>query len=468
MNSKNIIISQNSEKLQNDSKQINEGVNNINNENDINLVNNIFNNTIDNNISKKDNFSKSSIKLSLSNNSKIEIPISQFNPSQFSFKPKSKESFTLTNNINNSYGNFYSPQKNKNVNEFEKQLTIEKLRKALAPPPHTDSKNREILHFQTETIHFPKYPEFKKVTFDDLPELEIMILDDIDKKAFNIYEKINYPPIEDLAEIMKKKDIKEEDFDYYSSISYLLFTNKKVFSSNQRQLILKNIPLKSINAFFMNNQSFSLNDDNCSLFYFSFSPSPSVSFPAKNINTLSMILNIIILCIQNDEDMKMIIENFGKKEVYFFIDNMCYLLQNSDNFRLQRKILGLLANFFIYNDEIILNYLRKVERIIDSNNMRTNIIIKLQQIMKNKQKKYINLIVENKTEVEGKIKNNDIEDICYIIKFLTFILSGAQGIFIFNEKDYASILKFFRELKIRNSKIDALIYQLKVRIKKLV
>ena len=229
MSENNQNISQNSEKLQNDSNQINENVNNINNENDINLVNNIINNTIDNNISKKDNFSKSSIKLSLSNNSKIEIPISQFNPSQFSFKPKSNESLALTNNINNSLGNFYCPQKIKNVNEFEKQLTIEKLRKALAPPPNTDSKNREILHFQTETIHFPKYPEFKKVTFDDLPELEIMILDDVDKKAFNIYEKINFPPIEDLAEIMKKKDIKEEDFDYYSSISYLLFTKKKYF-----------------------------------------------------------------------------------------------------------------------------------------------------------------------------------------------------------------------------------------------
>ena len=147
---------------------------------------------------------------------------------------------------------------------------------------------------------------------------------------------------------------------------------------------------------------------------------------------------------------------------------MCYLLKNSDNFRLQRKILGLLANFFIYNDEIILNYLRKVERIIDSINIRTNIIIKLQQIMKIKQKKYINLIVGNKTEVEGKIKNNDIETICYIIRFLIFILSGSQGNFIFDEKDYVSILKFFRELKITNPKIDELIYQLKIRIKKLI
>ena len=468
MSENNQIISQNSEKLQNNSNQINEDVNNINNENDINLVNNIINNTIDNNISNKENFSKTSFKLSLSNNSQIEIPISQFNPSQFSFKPKSNASFTLTNNINNSFGNFYSPQKNRNVNEFEKQLTIEKLRKALAPPPHIDSKNREILHFQTEAKHFPKYPEFKKVTFDDLPELEIMILDDVDKKAFNIYEKIKFPPIEELAEIMKKKDIKEEDFDYYSSISYLLFTKRNDFSSNQRQLILKNIPLNSLNDFFANNQSFSLINDNSSLFYFSSSPSPSVSFPAKNINTLSMILNIIILCIQNDEDMKMFIENFGKEDVYYFIDNMCYLLQNSDNFRLQRKILGLFANFFIYNDEIILNYLRKVERIIDNNNMSTNIIIKLQQIMKIKQKKYINLIVGNKTEVEGKIKNNDTEAICYIIRFLIFILSGTQGNFIFEEKDYISILKFFRELKITNPKIDELIYQLKIRIKKLV
>ena len=95
-------------------------------------------------------------------------------------------------------------------------------------------------------------------------------------------------------------------------------------------------------------------------------------------------------------------------------------------------------------------------------------IIKLQQIMKNKQKKYINLIVENKNEIEEKIENNDIDNICYIIRFLTFILSGTQGNFIFDEKESVAILKFLKELNIRNQKINELIYQLKIRIKRLV
>lgn len=63
-----------------------------------------------------------------------------------------------------------------------------------------------------------------------------------------------------------------------------------------------------------------------------------------------------------------------------------HLLQMTSNFRLQRKILGLMTNFFNNNDEIILNFFRKVERIIDNNNISSNLIIKLQQIMKNKQK----------------------------------------------------------------------------------
>ena len=63
-----------------------------------------------------------------------------------------------------------------------------------------------------------------------------------------------------------------------------------------------------------------------------------------------------------------------------------HLLQMTNNFRLQRKILGLMTNFFNNNDEIILNFFRKVERIIDNNNISSNLIIKLQQIMKNKQK----------------------------------------------------------------------------------
>ena len=295
-----------------------------------------------------------------------------------------------------------------------------------------------------------------------------MVLDDVDKKEFNIYEKVKFPSIEEIAEIMKNKNINEEDFDYYSSVSYFLFIKRKEFSSAQRQLFLKNIPFNTLNDFFANYQKNSINNDSGTLFYFSSSPSLIISFPTKNINTLSMVLNIIIFCIQNDEDMKMFIENFGKDEVYFFIDNMCYLLQNNENFRLQRKILGLLTTFFIYNDEIILNYFRKVERIIDNLNISTNMIIKLQQIMKNKQKKYINLIVEHKNEIEEKIKNNNIDNICYIIRFLTFLLSGTQGNYIFDEKEYIDILKFFKELNLRNQKIDELIYQLKIRIKRLV
>ena len=147
---------------------------------------------------------------------------------------------------------------------------------------------------------------------------------------------------------------------------------------------------------------------------------------------------------------------------------MCYLLQNTNNFRLQRKILGLFTIFFQYNDEIILNFLRKVEKTIDNYNISSNIIIKLQQIMKNKQKKYINLIVGNKNEIEEKIINNDIDKICYLIRFLTFILSGTQGTFIFDEKDYVSLLKFFRELNISNQKLDEILFQLKIKIKKLI
>ena len=441
----------------------NEQMNYINKENDFNLNNNINNNNNYNN----ENASKNSFKLSLSYQSQVEIPISQFNPSQFSFKPNSKTSLSFSNN--NSFNQYITPQKNyNNKNEFEKMLTVEKLRMALAAPPLTNSKNEKNYHFQTEAKHFPKYPEFKKVTYDDLPELEIMILDDIDKKAFAIYEKVNFPSIEEVTEIMKTKNIKEEDFDYYSSISYLLFIKRKEFSSNQRQLILKNIPFNILNDYFVNNQSYSFINDNNSILEYSSSPDNSSLFPTKDINTLCMILNIIIFSIQSDEDVKLFIEYFGKEEVFFFIDNMCYLLQNTNNFRLQRKILGLFTIFFQYNDEIILNFLRKVEKTIDNYNISSNIIIKLQQIMKNKQKKYINLIVGNKNEIEEKIRNNDIDKICYLIRFLTFILSGTQGAFIFDEKDYVSLLKFFRELNIRNQKLDEILFQLKIKIKKLI
>ena len=294
-----------------------------------------------------------------------------------------------------------------------------------------------------------------------------MILDDIDKKAFNISSKIlNFPTIEKLAEAMNSKDIKGENYDFYSSICYLLFIKRKEYSSNQRQLILKNIPLNLINNFFANSQSYSIFNNNNPLF--SFSPSPSIPFTDKSINTLSMILNIIILCIQNDEDMKMFSETFGKEAINFFFDNMCYILQNSNNFRLNRKILGLFANCFIYNDELIARYFRDIEKSILIKNIGTNIVTKLQQIMKNKQKNYINIIVKDKNDVEEKIKKNDIsaiDKICYIIRFLIFILSGPQGSYVFDRYDYLLLLKFFRELNITNTKIDELITRLKGIIK---
>ena len=437
----------NLENRQNNNSIFNENIDSINKENNINSNNTIINNNSDNVCTNNNpNQSKTSYRVSLSNLSQLEIPLSPCNPSQFSFKPKSNVSLSLSNN--NSSDKYITPQKNDNRNAFEKMLTVEKLRSALAPSDEKDEKIDEIFRSKTDAKHFPKYPEFKNVTLDDLPELEIMIIDDVDKKAFNIYKNMNFPSIEEVTEIMKNKSIKEEDFDYYSSISYLLFLKRKEFLPNQRHLVLRNIPFNDIHN--------------------SSSTPPSFSFQAKDINTLCMVLNIIIFCIQSDEDIKMFIEHFGKDEVFFFIDNMCYLLQKMDCFRLKRKIIGLLTAFFQYNDEIILSFLRRIENIIVNNNISSNIITKLQQVMKNKQKHYIDLIISNKNEIKEKIKNNDIDSICYLIRFFIYILSGAQGSYIFDEKDYVKLLKCLRDLNIKNKSINDLIIQLKVRIKRLV
>ena len=206
-----------------------------------------------------------------------------------------------------------------------------------------------------------------------MPELEIMILDD--KKGFNIYKNINFPSIEEIPEIMKNKNINDEDFDYFSSISYLLFIKRKDLFPNKRQILLKNIPFSTINDFFVKSPSYLNINDNNSILNFSSSRVPLFFIPTKDINNLCMVLNIILSCIQSDDDMKLFIEHFGKGEVYFFIDNLCLLLQKIDHFRLQREILGLFTIFFQYNDEIILYFFRKIETIIDNINISSNIII---------------------------------------------------------------------------------------------
>ena len=446
---------------QNIKNENNDNTSFVNKENNINL-NNTLNSRSDNinNFNNSDNL----IINSFTNNYQVQIPNSTFNPSQFSFKPKSEASNSISNN--NSFEIFKSPPKKESKNSFEKMLTVEKLRYALAPSDNLDfSKNDEIFHFKTDVKHFPKYPEFKRVTYDDLPELEIMTLDDIDKKSFNIYSKISFPPVEELAELMKKKDIKEEDFDFYCSISYLLFIKRKEFSPKQRQLIIKNIPFDLINDIFNNNQNYSNDNENFLNDISSFN-SPSFSFSSKDINIICMIINIIILTIQCEEDMKYLIESYGKYELFNFIDNICYLLQFIDNFRLKRKILSLLTRFFQNSDEIILNYLRRIERIIDNYSISTNIIIKMQQILKNKQTNYINLLINSKNEIIEKIEKNDVEKICYLIKFLSFILSGSQGNYIFDENNYTDLFKFFRDLNKTNQNIEQSIARLKKSIKK--
>lgn len=112
--------------------------------------------------------------------------------------------------------------------------------------------------------------------------------------------------------------------------------------TKKRQLIIKNIPFDLINDIFNNNQNYSNDNENFLNDISSFN-SPSFSFSLKDINIKFMIINNIILTIQCEEGMKYLIECYGKYELFNFIDNICYLLQFIDNFRLKRKILSLIT-----------------------------------------------------------------------------------------------------------------------------
>ena len=170
-------------------------------------------------------------------------------------------------------------------------------------------------HFNTEVKHFPKYPFFKKFSYDDLPELEIISLDDIDKNAFNICKNVKFPPIEKIAPLMKNKDIIKENFDYYSSIAYLLFTGKDNYTSEQRQIVLKNLPIDLINDYFNSiNENLSKSMQCPSLS----SLSSSFIYPNNDITTLCMILTIIILGVKYQIDLNVLKDKFGKKNCIFF------------------------------------------------------------------------------------------------------------------------------------------------------
>ena len=412
-----------------------------------------------------------SIQISEYNNNSIisqsRYSLPACNPSQFSFKPKSNNQSNDISISQTAYQINNTPHKEnclQNVFAFEKNITAEKLRKALAPKLLEFSENEDTPpRFNTEVKHFPKYPFFKKFSFDDLPELEIISLDDIDKNAFNICQNVKFPPIEEIAPLMKQKNIQKEDFDYYSSIAYLLFIGRENLTSEQRGIVLQNLPIDLINDFFTSindNLSKSMQCPSLS------SLSSSFIYPNKDIVTLCMILTIIILAIKYQSDLDVLRDNFGKKKLYIFINNMCILLNNSSNFRLQRKILSFFLSLFRTDDEILFAFFRKIENIIDEKNISSNIVTKMQQILRNKQKEYIDFIVGDK-DIEQKMRNNSVTYICQKLKVLVFLLSGSQANYIFNEKDYVELLKFFKNIKIKNFQIDEQLRQLKFCIRKI-
>ena len=417
------------------------------------------NNSFSNQISEYNNNS-------LISQSRYSLPAC--NPSQFSFKPKSNNQSNDVSINQTIYQINNTPQKeihSQNIFAFEKNITAEKLRKALAPKFLDFSEEDNIPHFNTEVKHFPKYPFFKKFSFDDLPELEIISLDDIDKNAFNICKNVKFPSIEEIAPLMKHKNILKEDFDYYSSIAYLLFIGRNNLTSEQRKIVLKNIPIDLINDFFDSiNENLSKSMQCPSLS--SCSLSSSFVYPNNNITTLCMILTIIILGIKYQTDLNVLKDNFGKKKLYLFINNMCILLNNSSNFRLQRKILSFFLCLFKVDDEILFTFLRKIENIIDENNISSNIVTKMQQILRNRQKEYIEFIIGDK-DIAQKIRNNSVEFICKKLKVLVFLLSGTQANYIFCEKDYVELLRFFRNLRLKNFQVDEQLRQLKFCIRKI-
>ena len=417
------------------------------------------NNSFSNQISEYNNNS-------LISQSRYSLPAC--NPSQFSFKPKSNNQSNDVSINQTIYQINNTPQKeihSQNIFAFEKNITAEKLRKALAPKFLDFSEEDNIPHFNTEVKHFPKYPFFKKFSFDDLPELEIISLDDIDKNAFNICKNVKFPSIEEIAPLMKHKNILKEDFDYYSSIAYLLYIGRNNLTSEQRKIVLKNIPIDLINDFFDSiNENLSKSMQCPSLS--SCSLSSSFVYPNNNITTLCMILTIIILGIKYQTDLNVLKDNFGKKKLYLFINNMCILLNNSSNFRLQRKILSFFLCLFKVDDEILFTFLRKIENIIDENNISSNIVTKMQQILRNRQKEYIEFIIGDK-DIAQKIRNNSVEFICKKLKVLVFLLSGTQANYIFCEKDYVELLRFFRNLRLKNFQVDEQLRQLKFCIRKI-
>ena len=341
---------------------------------------------------------------------------SLFSPSE---KENNRKLSISSNRFSMSNKDFIKPgplMESQCKSKFNSRVKIDYLKQCLSSKKFEN--NIPIITFsKTDSKIRKKKKEFKKVSEDDLPSIIEIAMDDFDKKTFSQISLFESPKISELISSISKDQITEKDFEVYTWISFILYSQKDI-DDVLRNSIIEAFPLELIN----------------------------ISIDYSDRGVLNMIFNCLICLIQNEINYNIL----KSKEIRKFMLILLDILKSTKHYRIKRKIVGLISLIFKFDNKILTEFFCKFHNIIDEINLGSVILIKLYQDMKNKFKQIFNVIYE---KIDTKDKN-EIEEILENLDVCLQLMSISESQLIFHYDSYKSFI-----IKIKSCVPQVLIMQ---------
>ena len=343
-------------------------------------------------------------------------------------KEKSKNISFSSNRLSMSNENFIKPAPSidsENKSKLNSIVKVDYLKKCFT------SKKFDLL---ISNLSFPKIEikenkensEFKKVSEDALPSILEIIIDDFDKKTFNQISLFEVPQISDLLKLISKDKINSNDFEIYSWISYILYSQKNI-DKNIKNSFIEVIPIHLID----------------------------ISIDKNDRGVLNMILNCLTFLIEDEINYEIL----KSKNVKKLMSNLFNILKKTKHYRIKRKIVGLCSLIFYYDNEILIDYFCSFHNIIDQINLGSVVLIKLYQEMKKKLNNIFHSLIYYKN-IDTTDKN-ELEEILESLNVSIKLMSVSESQLILDYEKYRD----FR-IMIRSSKPQIIVTKKVIILKK--
>lgn len=329
-------------------------------------------------------------------------------------KENNKKISFSSNRFSMSNENFIRPAPSidsENKSKLNSIVKVDCLKKCLTSKKF-DYNIPNISFSKTEIKRNNENSEFKKTSEDSLPSISEIIIDDFDKKTFSQISLFEVPKISDLLNLISKEKINSNDFEIYSWISYILYSQKNL-DEIYRNIIIESIPINLID----------------------------ISIDKNDRGVLNMILNCIVFSIQDEINYEIL----KHKDIKKYMNNLFYIIKKTKHYRIKRKIVGLCSLIFYYDNEILIEYFCDFHNIIEEINLGSVVLIKLYQEMKKKLNHiFHSLIYSQNIETTDK---NELEEILENLNVTIQLMSVRESQLILDYDKYRDFRIMIRSTK---------------------